>query len=194
MCFFFLSSERQPSCSGPHHNTINTVALQTAYYCWHEYCLKPDYCVDPIPSFGFGFGRKNESHSCKIEIGFSRGDGARVIRFFARVIQQLGFWTQKIQASVDYCYVPRRVECTSLGPGLKHPILRSDSSLAAKRRAEALHVVFFSTKHRSPAREQLLCVYSRMIRSHERRASGALLSLFSYVRARVDQQLSLIHI
>ena len=125
MCFFFLSSERQPSCSGPHHNTINTVALQTAYYCWHEYCLKPDYCVDPIPSFGFGFGRKNESHSCKIEIGFSRGDGARVIRFFARVIQQLGFWTQKIQASVDYCYVPRRVECTSLGPGLKHPILRS---------------------------------------------------------------------
>ena len=53
------------------------------------------------------------------------------------------------------------------------------SSLAAKRRADALHVVFFSTKHPSPARELLLCVYSRMIRSHERRALGALLSFFS---------------
>ena len=100
-------------------------------------------------------------------------------RFFVCVIQQLGSWTQKIQADVDYCYVRRRAECTSLGPGLEHPSLCSDSSLAAKRRAEALHVVFFSTKHPSPARELLLCVYSRMIRSHERRALGALVSLFS---------------
>ena len=80
------------------------------------------------------------------------GDDARVILFFARVIQQLGFWTQKIQANVDYCYVRRRAERTSLGPGLEHPSLRSDSSLAAKRRAEALDVVFFSTKHANPAR------------------------------------------
>ena len=47
------------------------------------------------------------------------------------------------------------------------------------RRVEALHVVFFKTKHPSPARELLLCVYSRMIRNHERRALGALLSVFS---------------
>ena len=57
-----------------------------------------------------------------------------------------------------YCSVRRRAECTSLGPGLKprlkHLSLRSDSSLAARRRAEALlHVIlFFSTKHPSPAR------------------------------------------
>ena len=95
------------------------------------------------------------------------GYGARVIRFFARVIQQLGFWTQKIQPNVDYCYARRRAECTSLGPGLKHPSLRSDSSLAVKGRAEALDVEYFSTKHPSPARELLLCVYSRMIRSHD---------------------------
>ena len=85
----------------------------------------------------------------------------RVIRFFARVSQQLGFWTQKIKANVDYCYVRRRAECTSLGPGLEHPSLRLDSSLAAKRGAEALHVVFFfkQRKHPSPARELLLlCV------------------------------------
>ena len=41
------------------------------------------------------------SHWCKIETGFLCGDGARVTRVFARVIQQLGFWTQKIQANVD---------------------------------------------------------------------------------------------
>ena len=100
--------------------------------------------------------------------------------FSSRVIQQLGFWAQKIQANVGYCcYVRRRAERTSLGPGLEHPSLRSDSSLAAKRRAEALDVVFFSTKYPSPARELLVCVYSRMIRSHERRALGALPSLFS---------------
>ena len=52
--------------------------------------------------------------------------------------------SQKLQANVDYCYVRRRAECTSLGLGLEHLSLRSDSSLAAKRRADALHVVFFN--------------------------------------------------
>ena len=89
------------------------------------------------------------------------------------------FLDSEDHANVDYCYVRRRAERTSLGPGLERASLRSDSSLAAKRRAEALHVVFFSTKHPSPARELLLRVHSRMIRSHERRALGALLSLFS---------------
>ena len=117
--------------------------------------------------------------SCKIETGFLCGDDARVIFFLLVSFQQLGFWTQKIQANVHCSNVRRRAERTSLGPGLEHPSLRSDSSLAAKRRAGALHVVFFSTKHPSPARELLLCVYSRVIRGRERRALGALLSLFS---------------
>ena len=147
---------------------------------------KADYYADPILSFTFWSDRKKKSHWCKIDVfqyfykkskqAFLCEDGARVIRFFARVIQQLGFWTRKIRANVDYCYVRRSAECTWLGPGLEHPSLRSDSSLAAKRRAEALHVVFFS-EHPSPARELLLCVYSRMIGSHERRALGALLFL-----------------
>ena len=90
--------------------------------------------------------------SCKIETGFLYGDHARVILCFARVIQQLGFWAQKIQANVDYCYVRRRAERASLGPGLEHPSLRSDSnSLAAKRRAEALHVVFCFNKASEPS-------------------------------------------
>ena len=71
--------------------------------------------------------------------------------FFARVIQQLGFWTHKLQANVDYCYVRRRAECTSLDPGLEHLSLRSDSSLAAKRRADALHVVLFFNKASKPS-------------------------------------------
>ena len=73
---------------------------------------------------------------------------------FAHVIlQQLGFWTQKIQANVHHCcYVRRRTQCTSLGPvGLEHPSLRSGSCLAAKRRAEALHVVFFFIKASEPS-------------------------------------------
>ena len=39
---------------------------------------------------------------------------------FGRVIQRLGFWTQKLQANFDYCYVRRRAEYTLLGPGLEH--------------------------------------------------------------------------
>ena len=34
--------------------------------------------------------------------------------FYARVVQQLGFWTQKVQANVVYCYVRRRAEYLSL--------------------------------------------------------------------------------
>ena len=52
--------------------------------------------------------RANRSRLFLCEIGC--GDGARVIYLFARVIEQLGFWTQKNQASVDYCYVWRREE------------------------------------------------------------------------------------
>ena len=100
--------------------------------------------------------------SCKTETGCLCGDDALVILFFARVIEQLGFWTQKIQAIVDYCYVRRRAERTSLGPGLEHPSLRSDSNLVAKRRAEALHVVFLFNKASEPSTRAAaaLCVLS----------------------------------
>ena len=57
--------------------------------------IKADYYADPIPSFRFWSGRKNKYHSCKIETGFLCGDGARVIRSFARVIQRLGFGTHR---------------------------------------------------------------------------------------------------
>ena len=68
---------------------------------------------------------KKQASFVQVETGFLReigcGDVDRVICMFARAIQQLGFWTEKIQANVDYCYVWRRAECTSLGPGLNHP-------------------------------------------------------------------------
>ena len=90
------------------------------------------------------------------------GNGARVIIFYARVIQQLSFWTQKVQANVVYCYARRRAEYTSLGPGLEHPSLRADSSLAAKSRADALHVVSFFNKASEPSTgaAAALCVLS----------------------------------
>ena len=46
--------------------------------------------------------------------------------FFARVIQNFSsvFGLKKIQANVHYCYVWRRAEGTSLGPGLKYRSLR----------------------------------------------------------------------
>ena len=99
--------------------------------------------------------------------------------FFVRVVQQLGFWTEKIQANVDYCYVRRRAECNR--SALDSSIQTYAQTLVWPRRdvPTCFTLCFFSTKHPSPARELLLCVYSRMIRSHERRALGALLSLFS---------------
>ena len=88
--------------------------------------------------------------------------GEIVLGSFVFLLVWLGFWTQKIQANVDYCYVRRRAECTSLRPELKHLSLRSDSSLAAKRRADALHVVFFFNKapEHSTGAAAALCILS----------------------------------
>ena len=89
--------------------------------------LQADSDANPIPSLGFWSLQRKTNLVCAthvIETGFSCeigcGNGARVICLFARVIQQLGFWTQKFQANVDYCYVWRRAECTSLGLSLIH--------------------------------------------------------------------------
>ena len=60
------------------------------------------------------------------------------------------------QANVDYCYVRRREETrrehfARPWTQTSKPTL-TDSSLAAKRRAEALYVLFVLTEHPSPAR------------------------------------------
>ena len=77
--------------------------------------------------------------------------------------------------NVDSCYVRRRAECTSLGPGLQHLSLRSLTLVWLRRDVTRCFTRYF---FQQSIRAQLLCVYSRMIRSHERRALGALL-LFS---------------
>ena len=91
----------------------------------------------------------------QIETGVLCGDCARVICSLARVIQQSDFRTQKIHANVDYCHLlcpaPRRVHFAQPWTQASKPAL-SDSSLAAKRRAEAFHVVSFPTKHPSRVR------------------------------------------
>ena len=117
-------------------------------------CFEADSYANPIPSFRFWSGRKHKFHSCKIETGFLCGDGTRVICFSARVVQQLGFWTQKIQANGEYCYVRRRAECTSLGPGLKHPSLLS-LTLVWPRRDLPRHVFFFSKTFQHSVAQQI---------------------------------------
>ena len=72
--------------------------------------------------------------------------------FFCRVIQQLGFLTRKFKPTPSAL-------CSALD--FKYPSLRSDSGLAAKRRAEALHVVFLFYKASEPStRAAALCVLS----------------------------------
>ena len=78
------------------------------------------------------------------------GDGARVICLFARVMQQLGFWTQKSKPTLTGL-APRRVHFDRPWTQASKPVL-TNFSLAAKRRAEALQEVFSSTKYPSPAR------------------------------------------
>ena len=92
------------------------------------------YYAGPIPSFRFCSGRKNKYNSCKIETGFLRGDGARVIRFFARVIQQLRFWTSVNSSQrrlLLLCPAPRRVHFARPWTQTSKP-LRSDFRLARR--------------------------------------------------------------
>ena len=61
----------------------------------------------PTTTLKFWSSRKNKSRSCKSkQASCAKSDAG----LFARVMQQLGFWTQKIQDNVDYCYGCRREE------------------------------------------------------------------------------------
>ena len=62
--------------------------------------LQADSDANPIPSLGFWSLQRKTNLVCAthvIETGFSceigSVDGARIIRLFARLIQQLGLWT-----------------------------------------------------------------------------------------------------
>ena len=122
------------------------------------------------------------------------GGGARVICLFARVVQPLAFWTQRIQANVDYRYVWRREETRRVRfarpwTQASKPAL-TGSSLAAKRRAAALYVVFFQPSIRAQHDYLLLllCVLVRYVATKDARRVRC--SSWSQVRARVDRQLS----
>ena len=85
-----------------------------------RFLLKADYYADPIPSSDFGLVAKiNISRAKSKQSSCAEMVLGSFVSFFGRVIQQLGFGTQKNQANVDYCcYVRRRAECNPLGPGL----------------------------------------------------------------------------
>ena len=87
-----------------------------------------------------------------VQIEIRCGDSTRVISLYARVIQQSGFRTYLVEISSQRrLLLWRRAECIRPWTQAFKPAL-TDSSLAAKRRTEVLHEVFFSTKHPSPAR------------------------------------------
>ena len=131
----------------------------------------------------------------QIETGFlceiGCGDGGRVICLFARcrVIQPLGFWTQKIRADVDYCCVWRREVTRRV-----HFASAVDANIHAQTLVWPHRDVprrftrtFFCNQAADPSTVTYCCfcccccccVYSRKIRSHERRPLGALLYLVS---------------
>ena len=146
-----------------------------------------NFYANPIESSGFWSDRYNIASFVQIETDFSCefgcGDGALAICLFARVIQQLGIWTQKSQPTsttpVWRCEETCRIHLALPRTQASEPAL-TESNLAAKRRAEALHVALFSTKHPSPVRCCFLHArYSRMTRNQERRALGVLLFLIA---------------
>ena len=90
------------------------------------------------------------------------------------------FWTQKIQANVDYCHVWRREETRRVH--FARPSTQAstpaptDFSLAAKRRRGASRGIFFKQASEPSTMTYAAAVCTRMmICSHERRALGALL-------------------
>ena len=120
--------------------------------------------ITSVKTSDFGhidFSSKAKSRSCKSKQASCAKPDPRMVRGSCDcllVIEQLGLWTQKIQDNIDYCYVWRREETRRVHfarprTQASEPVL-TDASLAAKRRTEAFHVVFFSNKqkHPSPAR------------------------------------------
>ena len=89
------------------------------------YLSEAESYANPILSFRFWSGRKKQISFVQIERGFLCEDGAaRVICLLSCYSAVRFFWTTEIQANVDCCYVWRRAECISLGPGLKGSSLR----------------------------------------------------------------------
>ena len=70
--------------------------------------------------------------------------------------------TQKIQANLDYCFVWRREETRRMHLARPRTQARepplTDSSLTAKRRAEALQVVFFQIQSPALSRSDVAAV------------------------------------
>ena len=77
-----------------------------------------EYYVDPIPSFRFLQHKYNFVQNPNRRIVWRQYSGHS---FYCSCDSAVAiFGTQELQANMDYCYVRRRAECTSLGPGLNH--------------------------------------------------------------------------
>ena len=152
-----------------------------------QYLTRHDYrlTLTRIRFRASDFGQDAKQISVQIRRGFwceiGRGDGARVIIIFARVSKQLVFSENTATSTIAMSgAAKRRAECTSLGPGLKHPSLHR-LTLAWPRKDMPRRFTCYGSS--DPGTMTCCCccccVYSRMARSYERHALGALLFLVS---------------
>ena len=127
--------------------------VQKKFRSVHPHCTKADSRANPIPSFRFWSGRKNKISFMQIETGFLRGDDTRGHLFFGSCDSAVRYLDSENPSPrrLLLCLAPCPVHFARPWTQASKPAM-TNSSLAAKRRAEALHVVCFPTKHPSPAR------------------------------------------
>ena len=114
--------------------------------------------MNPIPSFRFWSGRKNKCRLCKSKHGLLVPN--RMRRWYSGHLfvcscdSAVSFFDIENSSQVRLVLHVWRA-LSALRSALDSKASKAaltDSSLAAKRRAEALHVLLFSTKHPSPTR------------------------------------------
>ena len=98
----------------------------------HLMCIsQSDSCASPLPSIIFWWGRKNKSPFCQCKLN----QVLRCAKSYAEMVLGISvlllvwFFSGSVRVyrklkPTSTTGVWRRAECTSLGPGLKHPSLR----------------------------------------------------------------------
>ena len=155
---FGLSTEREV-------NKKNVVSLN--FERRQALCISwADSYASPIPSFMFWWGRKNKPFRLRkwtrslvvryqTRRWFSGHLDFLLVWFFSTSVRFLDKENSS-ERRILLCLTLPRAHFALPWTQASKPAL-TDSSLAAKRRAEALHLVFFSTKHPSPPRWPTYC-------------------------------------
>ena len=153
-----------------------------------------EYYVDPIPSFRFLQHKYNFVQNPNRRIVWRQYSGHS---FFCSCDSAVAiFGTQELQANMDYCYVRRRAECTSLGPGLNHLQAYAQTLVWPRRDVPRRFTRFFCSNKKASEPSTmidcsllLLCALSSYDTDPRKTRAGCACLLGRYVRARVARQL-----